>query len=268
MNQFRDKLRSRAGASMMLALVFMLFCAFVGGSVLASATANAQRVGDLQEQQEFLLERSAALLLSDQLQLDSDQHLRLKVVDAQKSIQEVTITNGGGIVNQGDPTQAREITFTLQTNVGTLSPMQQLMVEAAVQRYLVQNCVGMSLSQIKFANFLNVTGQYVPFAPPATEEAAQQIAGTLNVEFQGNTIPAYEANFSCGDGEEQYSFFIDFGDLSQMKLTSTAYSGTSYLNGVVGAPVEREGKTVQITTNYSNTTISWSEPFIEKGGAA
>lgn len=175
MNQFRDKLRSRAGASMMLALVFMLFCAFVGGSVLASATANAQRVGDLQEQQEFLLERSAALLLSDQLQLDSDQHLRLKVVDAQKSIQEVTITNGGGIVNQGDPTQAREITFTLQTNVGTLS---------------------------------------------------------------------------------------------QMKLTSTAYSGTSYLNGVVGAPVEREGKTVQITTNYSNTTISWSEPFIEKGGAA
>ena len=65
MKHIKKKLRSRLGASLILAMVFMLFCSFVGGSVLASATANAQRVAQLAEQQDFLLERSAALLASD-----------------------------------------------------------------------------------------------------------------------------------------------------------------------------------------------------------
>ena len=49
MNKILRKLRSKAGESMILAMVFMLFCSFVGGSVLASATANAQRVAQAAE---------------------------------------------------------------------------------------------------------------------------------------------------------------------------------------------------------------------------
>ena len=81
MNKIQQKLRSRAGASMILAMVFMLFCSFIGGTVLASATANAQRVAQMAEQQDFLLERSAALLASDQLQLDDGKYLRMSIKD-------------------------------------------------------------------------------------------------------------------------------------------------------------------------------------------
>ena len=79
MNKIQQKLRSRAGASMILARMFMMFCAFIGGTVLASATANAQRVAQMAEQQDFLLERSAALMASDQLQLESGKYLRLSI---------------------------------------------------------------------------------------------------------------------------------------------------------------------------------------------
>jgi len=53
---------------MILALVFMAFCVFVGGSVLASASANGARVKrSYEEEQQYLSLRSASLLLTEEL---------------------------------------------------------------------------------------------------------------------------------------------------------------------------------------------------------
>ena len=117
MNKIQQKLRSRAGASMLMAMVFMLFCSFIGGTVLASATANAQRVAQMAEQQDFLLERSAALLATDQLQLDSGKYLRLTVVDQDRTLQAINM-NPNGTYDPAPvaPIKDRVITFTVSSS--------------------------------------------------------------------------------------------------------------------------------------------------------
>ena len=60
MNNLKRTLRSSRGASMILALVFLMFSVFVGGSVLAVATANSARIQHQTDtQQQFLRQRSA-----------------------------------------------------------------------------------------------------------------------------------------------------------------------------------------------------------------
>ncbi len=68
MQKINRKLRSERGASLVFAMVFMLFCAFVGGSVLAAATANGGRIqSQADNQQAYLNPRSVASVLSDDL---------------------------------------------------------------------------------------------------------------------------------------------------------------------------------------------------------
>ena len=43
MKQIHNKLHSQSGASLVLAMVFLLFCTLIGGSILASATVNTWR---------------------------------------------------------------------------------------------------------------------------------------------------------------------------------------------------------------------------------
>src|SRR5574344_1463921 len=68
MREIRKKLKSRSGASILLALLFLLIALSVGAIVLTSASANAGRIErNRQEQQNYLAVRSAALLLRDDL---------------------------------------------------------------------------------------------------------------------------------------------------------------------------------------------------------
>jgi len=81
MSKIMQKLHSRSGASMLLAMVFMMFCTFIGGTVLAAATANGSRVARLtQEQQSYLNQRSALLVIADQLTAGADNGLQLTIV--------------------------------------------------------------------------------------------------------------------------------------------------------------------------------------------
>lgn len=57
---FRTKLRSRAGAAMIMALLFLLFCTTIGMITLSSASANAGKLSRMRvEQQSYLAVRSA-----------------------------------------------------------------------------------------------------------------------------------------------------------------------------------------------------------------
>lgn len=282
MKSILNKLRSRAGASMILAMVFMLFCSFIGGTVLASATANAQRVAQMAEQQDFLLERSAALLVSDQLQLDDGDQLRLNVIDSLKTINEVTITGGGVVTPTGESEVQRVIAFQVSTNT-TMTSMHRLMMEATVWRYLRENAAGESYSVV-FQNFPGGSDDLNDFlfqyTMPGAESSEYGIEGTMHVSASvsgssGVSIPDYTAGFSCGRGSNLYDFFVDFGEDSQVMMTVNGYSGTSTPITVV-APASEGFLTgdddptgyIQVTSVATQTTIAWEDPMIEKGGAA
>ena len=274
MKKIHNKLRSRVGASMILAMVFMLFCAFIGGSVLASATANAQRVAQMAEQQDFLLERSAALLLSDQLQLDDGKYLRLTVVDQNQNIQAVTVGNGGVVVPiDGKVMQQRVITFQLSASQ-ELTHMHRLMVESTVLRYLRENAEG-ETPVVKLENFpdgITSTTEF-QFKNTNTDPDDPKIVDNLTVNCGDERIPDYTANLTVGRDTDLYDFFVDFGENSQLKLTMNAYSGSSNPIVIENPPSVDNGTyfennaTVQISVESTQTSISWKDPLIEKGGA-
>ena len=286
MNKIQQKLRSRAGASMLMAMVFMLFCSFIGGTVLASATANAQRVAQMAEQQDFLLERSAALLATDQLKLKNNQYLRLTVVDQKRTIQAAEPKPGIGLVPvDGLVKNDRIITFTVTTNT-TLTDMHQLLLESTVWRYLREHVEGDSttatviLSGFKCNDMSEFLYRYktVPTGVSSvtvTDTDSTEIGGQLTVSSTTNTIqiPDYIANFSVGRGEDIYDFFLDFGEKGQVLMKMNAFSGE---NNPMTITTDTRDEShfpdqypdVRITSQTTTTTISWEDPLVEKGGVS
>lgn len=300
MSKLQRKLRSRTGASMLLALVFLLFCSFIGGSVLVSATANAYRVAQVAEQQDFLNQRSAALLLGDRLQLDDGKQLRLTVVNANRSVQQIEVGDGGVVKPVGDPQTELVISFQLMTNVTTLTEMQHLMLENTIWRYLQQNLQTEKTYKVKLigfsSDFTNLDG-FWSSAPgvrvlsssgntskvqladsDAKIEGIMEVSGSWNATKKPGTLlelPSYSAYYSSGKGEELYDFHVDFGELSQLRLTMNAFSGTSdpitLTNTMDGYMPNDESESTKVdmsvTTVSTTTSISWDDPKVEKGGA-
>ena len=74
----KQKLHSQRGASMLMAMIFLLFCLLIGGSVLAAATANSSRIEHLvNDQQDFLNQRSALTIMADMLTPQADNTLQI-----------------------------------------------------------------------------------------------------------------------------------------------------------------------------------------------
>ena len=289
MKQFKKKLRSRVGASMLLALVFMLFASFVGSSVLASATANAQRVAQMAEQQDFLLERSAVLLASDMFQLEDSQHLRLVIQDSKQDIKEMKDAEGGRFDETGRVAHRRVITMQVVASA-TITKMQQLLLETTVYRYLVElsddpvyqdveiHFVGFPGDPMDFTGFLF----QFDYASAKNNHGIIEGAMTISAAVSGSedvTIPSYPVNFTSGRGTDLFDFFLYFGENSQVKMTLNAYHGIRD-SIVITNPTEDDvddlipgddpnGKDdyIQIVENITQHTISWEEPMIEKGGA-
>lgn len=69
MRELRKKLHSQSGASILLALLFLLACMMVGASVLTAAASNAGKIqSSYEEQQRYLALSSALRLVIDQLE--------------------------------------------------------------------------------------------------------------------------------------------------------------------------------------------------------
>ena len=132
MKKLNSKLRSRSGASLMIALVFLLFCVLVGGSVLAAATANASRVKYLAQQQDYLDQRSAALLLAERLKTEPGMQVMISDTQSHKELGSSTgtWTKRPGVM---DDVEERTVLVEVQ---GEVNPLQQLMVETAILKYL------------------------------------------------------------------------------------------------------------------------------------
>lgn len=64
MSAMKNKLKDQRGVSVVIALLFFLFCAVIGSIILASAASNAGRLSHMeQEQQAYLTTSSAATMI-------------------------------------------------------------------------------------------------------------------------------------------------------------------------------------------------------------
>lgn len=291
MNKILRKLRSKAGESMILAMVFMLFCVFIGGSVLASATANAYRVEHLSDQQDYLSQRSAAKLISDELEGSSNKKLRLTVADVDLLARKVVVGNGGVISYTGETHTERTVTFKAPSGL-VMTPFQRLVFETTVAKYLEENNLAPSQMPAtgKTTVVVELEGfQYRKIKSDGSTEVvnitsvndfwlkdndAQKLKTSGQLELTGTMnlgITHIPTDFeSCG-GERLYDFAVSFGDYSQMTLALSASKGEKHPVELTRITPYSNGSTVnwteaEVTTYTRQPVISWDYPLIEKGG--
>lgn len=275
MKEISRKLRSKSGASMLIAILFMMFCLFVGGSVLAAATANGYRVAHMSDQQDFLSQRSAANLIADEIDGGKEiSSLTMTVEDIYWNYQPLKHLDGGGWEEDTsrEPSQERTITFQAPfSEEHQMTVIQRLLYETAVCRYLMEHSIDLSTTAVELKNFwyngtqvTSLSSFWYPYYPEET-----QIKGKLDIagKLDGDTVnfTDYTAYFISGDRQNLYDFVVSF-DFAQMTVTADAYMSTTE----IPRPVERvEHATkgfVEISVTNARTYITWDWANIQKGG--
>lgn len=265
LKQISRKLRSRRGGSMLLAMLFMLFCVFIGGTVLTAATANGYRVAHLSDQQQYLDQRSAALLVSDQLE-SSDGLLQLIVADAVLTKQEMEYGDGGVLIPKpgAAPVTSHSVSMEVRSE-NELTAMQRLLIESAIWRYLKNT--DPNITTVNVMNFPASSSGSFWTKYSSTELAGETpIGGTIQVSGStgGTEFANYEAYYACNS---DFDFTVSFGAESQMYVNAEA---VSYQSSTISAsePSPEDGKIYMVTSTQYRTVIAWKDISIEKGADA
>lgn len=253
MNGLTRKLHSQSGASILLALVFFLLCAFVGAVVMGSAAANAQKIsGQRAEQQAYYAVSSAACLIRDTLE---DMECQ--------GVEEKTIYQCAGPENQGKtwrPSLHRDqyATPALTVSLG----------EGGLPELLRQGADAVYQSQRTY------------LAPGTTAPAFRGWKETFTVEAEG--MDAVHVAVSI-DRNYQLVFLLESGDSYAMTLTCRAearrqesQTGGGCAHETPEERVTEDGDTewvwVSRTFSYTDytltTTVKWPRGIITKGVAA
>lgn len=241
MQSIKRKLSSRSGASMLLALVFLLFCLFVGGSVLASATANGGRVDDLTtSQQEYLNQRSAMLLMAQMLEGEDGADLQLTIKE------EVTSASSG---------ETTKVTFTIQDTDTNKSILEKILYETAVGIYMDSHSINQEYAAFQNFMFSCVSGSY-DYTPQSSNSGTFSITPALGTNFEAEVLPV---KYDISNYDLNIYFHDETGEITPL-LTLT-------MNGTFsdGHPVTITADGVTTTTTTS--VVRWEAPVIQKGGA-
>ena len=278
MNKIKHKLQSKQGASLLIAMVYLIFAVFIGGSVLAAASANGYRIEHLSDQQDYLDQRSAAMLLADEMKSSDYASISLDARFNTITRQKIIIKENNDIINVGDPWDTYTLTFKANSN-GKMDALSRVMFESAVLRYLSVTDTS-QVDTITFQNFVyddgSADGQTITglsdFWTISTDN--DLCAGTIHVTGTkgGNTFADYTARYRSGMGDELYDFIVDFGDFSQLTVTMNGYSSLRFQQGTAtyenSTMVGGDEHTTKVITKVERTTVSWNAPVIAKGGAA
>lgn len=234
MSLIKRKLGSKAGASMLLALVFLMFCLFIGGSVLAAATANGSRVAHLKnDQQDYLSQRSAMLLMADMLTGEDGKELQViiteRLVEKEGSDPVHTITFSTPSVKKPSPTSALPANF-----------LQKVMFEVIVDTFERNG------ADPDYSYFDWISGSAYSYCPTT---------GTIAISDGGEQD--LEATYTINTTAD-YDLKIDFGANTYVSLSMDGSIGSS------NPKIVKIGKTQTTTTT---TVIRWSHPVLEKRGA-
>lgn len=276
MNPVMRKLKSKRGASMLLAMMFMAFCVFVGGSVLSAAAANGSRVAkQAKDQQAYLSQRSAAIVIADELKGHPDDQLQMTVVE---KTTETTVKIPGSADAKDKKTS---VSFELypaeyldENNIKTVvtkTEFQKLLYEAAVDLYMSTGSKN-TYAVPTFKNF-NFEKAYVYTYDDPNDNGMFQFDLTVS-----DPIAEGAENKGSLLVNSDYDLQVDFIDDSKLSIFLNANVGTSEPVVVESSKEEliREGSGEEATTSTKVTTtkitttttiIRWDDPVIRKGGA-
>lgn len=279
MNNLKRKLQSNRGASMILALVFLLFSVFVGGSVLAVATANSARIQHQTDtQQQFLRQRSAVRLMQDAMTDGTQPTVRLSVNIITTTTQKVELLDGGGLRPIGTPTQDIRFTFTGYNNGGNKPAVQRLIYESAIYRVMnIYDHVpasGLSLTNLTFVTADGRSAQALSYVINGSNNFWLTGADSNTIQITDPTGAPIDAWIICEGGTDPYNFWITFGENGRDAQVSLQMNATvSQRPRQQGAPSyeddpdQREERyQLQKTVSTESIIITWATPEIVKGG--
>lgn len=287
--KIKEKLRSSKGASLIIALVFMLFCAMVGSAVLAAATANGGRIAALKsDQQEYLDQRSAATLLSDELQINTP-----KLIVTKKQVVTTTYKVGdGGVLKQLNSQETDTVDFAVSSPVTT--QLQRVLFESAIMRYIEENGMedyykndpiiisGFAVAGADGSADQNITklSDFIMYDKAKSDK--QDPKGTLKVGLSegtvgnGTPVNSFTAEVGCAGsaaaGKEEtvapYTFNVSFGNDSKLYLRMyAAMSQPRTITVHEQTAGDSSDTLVNIDTTTITQTISWDAPEVLKGAA-
>lgn len=213
MGRIRRKLSGKQGASMVIALVFFLICAFVSGAVLTAAASNAGRTAERKKNEQVSLALdSAARLMQEKIGSGN----RLTVVE-----------NGDSL--------------TFSAPDGADEPMLRFLYEPAVRQYLSSES-GKSLS---FHNF-----KFGRPSEPADLSGFLTPSGAMGISGKGRgalggSFPDVSVRYTIGINYS-LSYTLTAGgtaDPQSLLLTLDASKSTSADGSTVvwGSPEIRKG---------------------------
>lgn len=256
-----NKLRSRSGSSILLALMFLLIVTFVGSSVLVSATGNAGRLNNMRERrQRYLSERSAAMILRDQLVSAADA--KTLTIEATQTTTTVT-TVGTGTTNV--TTTVENFPKVMPPNADKCTQFHELMFQAAIAK--CQESMGFTAG---------TAGVNLPVSDRNWKDWVQDAAipvtpttGQIQVEVQNSAgkkvDQAIDGVYSCkviNDGRT-ILFRISFEQLSV--VVRGDMRTTNLTQSLVSDNVDGNQRTV-VKNGGTKTVITWQKPTIVKGG--
>lgn len=263
MKQWKQKLRSRTGASITVALLLFLVCAVLSSVVLAAATSAAGRMSNMAEtDQRYYAVTSAAGLLRDTLEKESGV------------IEETTVTPylTTCYTDGTDPTTAQDSSrsVTVRPTVINGEPVDSITMDdlATFLTYVyVNNHMASATSPVE--KQLTLRSALTEGTPPVLQNDTLAVSVLAKLYPNGDLdLTLYNTNTAKGTtsavGSTRYAVELKFtGDISTTEgirneiLSSTPLSGSSYTVSF------DEIKTV-------TTTILWhlTDMNAQGGGAA
>ena len=234
MSLIKRKLGSKAGASMLLALVFLMFCLFIGGSVLAAATANGSRVAHLKnDQQDYLSQRSAMLLMADMLTGKDGEELQVVIT-------EVLVENDGTQTSHTITFTSPTVNKTAPTDALPASFLQKVMFEVVVDTFEKNGATP------NYSYFDWIGGTAYPYC-----------SSTGTIAIADGSEQGLEASYKINT-TSNYDLSIDFGDNTYISLS---------MDGSIGSSTPKIVQIGKTTTTTTTTIIRWSNPVLKKRGA-
>ena len=270
MKNIMKKLRSSSGATLLIVLAFMIFCLFIGASVLAAASVSGSRIRSLNaQQQDTLNQRNMAALLVDELKSPGGGPLTLTISRDATTRTFYRLDEASGSF-QLDPSAPAQMSRTLKFKASALpegkqySPMQLLLFECAAEQYLDNmEEKGDSVSGYhswEFENFVSSDGTTVTSHEDFAVDSGEMLIHVTDPE--GEDIPLL---FCCDP--ETYSLSVEFQEnpLVHVSMKILAAPEPVEDEGYEPYEVDASGRYYDETTESEIFTITWPSPSVEKG---
>lgn len=241
MSQFKRRLRSTRGSSMFLAMVFFLLCFFVGGSVLAAATANGGRLTRSQESMaSYYAQRSAVTLLREQFTNPTKTSIKLNTTN-----NTIITTTSGGVTTMEKQQPSYDYKVVYGDNQTAL---QELASNAAVAVYKEHN-----IEDSRLTSWTGITYQ-----------------GVFTIELDGKTSAKvqYVCNYTDSGDFGDIVFYVYTNDLSDSQFSLMVPASVNVVKTTSNASVTGDNTLTITRTTTESVNITWGTPEIQKGGAA